>query len=55
MTISKVYKKQFDSKASAEAYYKALGKNKDIAGRSCGTLVGKGYEVSWYYKNAVKW
>jgi hypothetical protein len=56
MTITKTYTKQFTTKAEAKGFYNTLGRNKDIAGRTCGYNVPEHcYKVTYYFKKDVQW
>ena len=56
MTITKTYTKQFTTKAEAKGFYNTLGRNKDIAGRTCGyNIPERCYKVTYYFKKDVQW
>jgi hypothetical protein len=56
MTVTKTYTKQFTTKAEAKGFYNTLGRNKDIAGRTCGYNVPEHcYKVTYYFKKDVQW
>ena len=56
MTITKTYTKQFTTKEEAKGFYNTLGRNKDIAGRTCGyNIPERCYKVTYYFKKDVQW
>lgn len=56
MTITKTYTKQFTTKEEAKGFYNRIGRNKDVAGRTCGyDIPERCYKVTYYFKKDIQW